>query len=52
MATKREMLEAKTKADLLKLAHKAKIDKVKTSMKKTEMIDALADNRKVKKVDL
>jgi hypothetical protein len=52
MATKREMLQEKTKAQLMKLAKKAKITKVKTSMKKDEMVEAIASSRKVKKADL
>ncbi len=52
MATKAELLDEKTKDDLIKLADKAGEEKVKKSMKKSQMIDVLASSRKVKKSDL
>ncbi|MFW6107361.1 MAG: hypothetical protein ACOC8A_01580 [bacterium] len=52
MPTKAELLEAKTKDDLVKLASKAGVTKVKKSMKKGEMVKALAKSRKLTKADL
>lgn len=52
MPTKMELLETKTKAQLSKLAKKAKITTLKASMKKDEMVEALAKSRKLKKSDL
>lgn len=52
MPTKREMMEAKTKAELLKLARKARIDTVRKSMLKSELVDHLSNSRKIKKADL
>lgn len=50
--TKKEMLQDKTKDQLLKLASNADIASVKKSMRKDEMVDAIAKSRKVKKSDL
>ena len=52
MPTKKEMLEAKTKAELMKLAEKHGVGAVKKSMNKSQMVDALARTTKVKKADL
>lgn len=52
MPTKKELLEAKTKAELLKLAKNKKVTSVKKSMLKGEMVDAIGKSRKVKKADL
>ncbi|MBS3821889.1 MAG: hypothetical protein GVY16_04955 [Planctomycetes bacterium] len=52
MPTKKEMLQDKTKDQLLKLASNADIASVKKSMRKDEMVDAIAKSRKVKKSDL
>ena len=52
MATKKELLEAMTKADLLKLADKAGVTTVKKSMKKGELAEALSNSRKIRKSDL
>ncbi|MFO7899860.1 MAG: hypothetical protein R6V58_12470 [Planctomycetota bacterium] len=52
MPTKKELLEAKTKAQLLKLAQKKNITAVKKSMRKGEMVAAIGKSRKVKKADL
>ena len=52
MPTKQELLEQKTKAELLELARDVDEGKVKSSMRKTEIVDVLADSRKLKKADL
>lgn len=52
MPTKAELLDDMTKDQLVKLAKKAKITKVKKSMNKGEMVEAIAKSRKVKKSDL
>lgn len=52
MATKRDMLAEKTKAELLKMADKAGITQVKTSMKKDELVETIARTPKIKKSDL
>ena len=52
MATKKEMLEAMTKAKLMKLASRKKVTTVKASMKKDEMVDKIAKSTKVKKTDI
>jgi hypothetical protein len=52
MPTKQELLEEKTKADLLKLADKAGVTTVKKNMRKSELVAALAKSRNVKKADL
>ncbi len=52
MPTKKELLEAKTKADLVSLAEKKKITSVKKSMRKDELVEAIGKSRKVKKADL
>lgn len=50
--TKAEMLDALTKGDLIDLAEKCNVTKVKKSMKKDEMVDLIAKNNKVKKADI
>ena len=45
--TKRELLNAMTKDGLVALAEKAKVTKVRKSMKKDEIVDLLAKNKKV-----
>lgn len=51
--TKKEMLDKRTKGDLVKLAEKAGIaDKLKSAMKKDEIVEVLAKNPKLKKADL
>ena len=52
MPTKQEMLESKTKAELMKLADKAGVTKVKTNMRKAEIVAVLAKTPKLKKADL
>jgi hypothetical protein len=52
MPTKKDMLQEKTKAQLLNLASKAGIDSVKRSMRKDEMVNEIAKSRKVTKSDL
>ena len=52
MPTKQELLENKTKAELLNLANKAGVDKVKDSMRKSDIVAVLAKTPKVKKNDL
>lgn len=50
--TKKEMLETKTKAELLALAEQAGVTTVKKSMNKGDMVEALSRTTKVKKADL
>lgn len=51
--TKKEMLDNRTKGDLIKLAEKAGVaGKLKSSMKKDEIVEVLAKNPKIKKADL
>lgn len=50
--TKLEMLNALTKDALLDVAEKCNVVKVKASMKKDEMIELIAKNKKVKKSDI
>ena len=52
MPTKAELLEQRTKDELLKMADKAGVDQVKTSMKKSEIVETLAKTPKIKKADL
>jgi len=52
MAKKRELLEGRKKDDLVKLARQVGETKVKSSMRKGEIVDALANSRKVKKSHL
>lgn len=52
MATKKEMLEAKTKAALLKLAEDKKVASVKKSMNKDKIVELLGKTTKIKKADL
>lgn len=52
MATKAELLDAKKKDDLVKMADKAGVDKVKKSMSKKQMVEILAKTPKIKKADL
>ncbi|MFP4105556.1 MAG: hypothetical protein ACLFVU_05620 [Phycisphaerae bacterium] len=52
MPTKKEMLETKTKAELLALAEQAGVTTVKKSMNKGDMVEALSRTTKVKKADL
>jgi len=47
--TKMELLNALTKGDLVELADKCKVTKVKKSMKKDEIIELVAKNKKVTK---
>lgn len=52
MAKKRELLEGRKKAALVKLARKVGENKVKSSMRKGEIVEVLANSRKVKKSHL
>jgi len=52
MAKKRELLEGRKKPDLVKLARKVGETKVKSSMRKGEIVEALANSRKLKKSHL
>jgi len=52
MPTKQELLEQKTKAELLEVARDVDEPKVKRSMRKPDIVDVLADSRKLKKADL
>lgn len=45
--TKRELLDAMTKDRLVQLAEKMKVTKVRKSMKKDEIADLIAKNKKV-----
>ena len=45
--TKRELLDAMTKDRLVQLAEKMKVTKAKKSMKKDEIVDLIAKNKKV-----
>ncbi|MFW6106780.1 MAG: hypothetical protein ACOC8H_01325 [bacterium] len=49
MATKKEMLQSKSKGELVALARKAGVKKVKATMRKAEIVETLGKNPKVKK---
>ena len=52
MPTKQELLEDRTKDELVALAQDAGVDDVKKSMNKDEMVEALDRSRKLTKADL
>ncbi|MFO8014676.1 MAG: hypothetical protein R6X20_15370 [Phycisphaerae bacterium] len=52
MPTKQELLEDKTKDELVELADDAGVERVKKSMNKDEMVETLDRSRKLKKADL